>query len=202
MGLALAVAGVSDNFLGHSVVEHGRVLYFDEENPPDLVYSRFRKLGLKIADGQRIRYINNANARLDRSPDLFLEEAMDFEPSLIVLDSLTRFHGGDENNSGEMARLFSDGIKPLARETDAAVVLIHHANKTDSSSGYKRARGSGDITASVDAAFDVRQVDLNLLEIHNFKSRRQAQGEVVYYSIVDTEGGRVELKNVSAPDVF
>ena len=101
---------------------------------------------------------NNAGIRLDGSDaDVLVEELSILEPALVVLDSLTRFHTEDENHAGAMAALFHNAIKPLARETGAGVVLIHHANKTDSNSSYKRSRGSGDITASVDSGFDVRE---------------------------------------------
>jgi len=62
--------------------------------------------------------------RLDCNPDEFIEEAMDYNPALIVLDSLTRLHTEDENQAGAMSKLYNDGIKPLARETAAAVVFL------------------------------------------------------------------------------
>lgn len=202
MALALAVADEGENFLGHSVLEHGRVLYLDEENPPDLIYSRFTKLGMDREAAKNIRYINNFGIRLDgRDAMSVIEEALDFEPVLIVLDSLTRFHTEDENHAGAMAGLFHNAIKPLARETGAAVVLIHHANKSDSNSSYRRSRGSGDITASVDCGFDVREIGEGALAIANFKSRRQAQGDTLYASITDTPGGKTEIVGGDVPEL-
>jgi hypothetical protein len=202
MALAAAIAGGQNEFLGKPVREHGRVLYFDEENPEDLVYDRFRKLGMTRDTAKNIRYISNYGVRLDkRDADNVVEEALDFEPTLIVLDSLTRFHTEDENHAGAMAGLFNGAIKPLARETGAATVLIHHANKSDSNSSYRRSRGSGDITASVDCGFDVREVGIGSLAVANFKSRRQAQGETIYVSIVDTPQGTVELIGGEQPEL-
>lgn len=201
MGMAIAVAGEDDNFLGFNVANHGRVLYFDEENPEDLIFSRMNKLGMSEFAAKNIRYLNNVGIRLDKQADDVIEEALDFEPTLVVLDSLTRFHTEDENHAGAMASLFHNAIKPLARETGAAVVLIHHANKTDSNSSYKRSRGSGDIPASVDAGYDVREVGENSLAVANFKSRRQAQGTTFYVSIVDSSTGGVELAGGSAQHV-
>jgi hypothetical protein len=201
MDLTTAVAGNRPEFLGHPIAEHGRVFYLDEENPADLVYSRFTKLGMDKEAAKNIRYINNFGIRLDKGDaDSVIEEALDFEPILIVLDSLTRFHTEDENHAGAMAGLFHHAIKPLARETGAAVVLIHHANKTESNSSYRRSRGSGDITASVDCGFDVREIGESALAIANFKSRRQAQGNTLYASIVDVADGRVELVGGDVPE--
>lgn len=194
MDLCLAVAGLRDEFLGRHVSEHGRVLYLDEENPEDLIYSRMHKLGMDDRVANNIRYLNNVGIRLDKQADDVIEEALEYEPSLIILDSLTRFHTEDENHAGSMAGLFHNAIKPLARETGAAVVLIHHANKTDSNSSYKRSRGSGDIPASVDAGYDVREVGEGSLAVANFKSRRTAQGDSFYVAITDIADGKVELR--------
>lgn len=202
MALALAIADPErTKFLNRDVTEHGRVLYLDEENPEDLIYNRLHKLGLTRSVASNIRYLNNLGLRLDKQGDELVEEALDFEPTLIVLDSLTRFHTEDENHAGAMAGLFSNAIKPLARDTGAAVVLIHHANKTDSNSSYKRSRGSGDITASVDAGYDVREVGENSLAVANFKSRRSAQGDTMYVTIKDTGEQSVELVGGSTQDV-
>lgn len=194
MDLALAIAGETETFLGRTVLEHGRVLYLDEENPEDLVYDRMHKLGMSESTASNIRYLNNIGIRLDKQADELIEEALDFEPTLVVLDSLTRFHTEDENHAGSMAGLFHNAIKPLARETGAAVVLIHHANKTDSNSSYKRSRGSGDIPASVDAGYDVREIGEGSLAVANFKSRRNAQADTFYVAITDTPDGKVELR--------
>lgn len=192
MGMAIAVAGGRDTFLGRPVVEHGRVLYVDEENPEDLIYHRLHKLGLDEKTAKNIRYLSNEGIRLDRQADELVGEALDYSPELIILDSLTRFHTEDENNAGAMASLFNDALKPLARQTGAAVVLIHHANKTDSNSSYKRSRGSGDITAGADCGYDVRAVAERTVAISNYKSRRSAQQDTFYVSIKDIED-RVEL---------
>lgn len=187
MGMAVAVAGGSDSFLGRSVAEHGRVLYVDEENPEDLIYHRLHKLGLTKEVAKNIRYLSNEGIRLDRQADDLVGEALDYDPALIILDSLTRFHTEDENNAGAMAALFNDALKPLARQTGAAVVLIHHANKTDSNSSYKRSRGSGDITAGADCGYDVRAVAERTVAVSNYKSRRAAQQDTFYVSIKDVE---------------
>jgi AAA domain-containing protein len=192
MGLAIAVAGGQDTFLGRTVCEHGRVLYVDEENPEDLIYHRLHKLGLNDEIAKNIRYLSNESIRLDRQADELVSEALDYEPELIILDSLTRFHTEDENNAGAMAALFNDALKPLARQTGAAVVLIHHANKTDSNSSYKRSRGSGDITAGADCGYDVRAVAERTIAVSNYKSRRAAQQDTFFVTIQDVED-RVEL---------
>lgn len=194
MSLALAVAQGADNWLNHKLVKGGKVLYFDEENPEDLIFDRFRKLGMSTTDATKIRYINNQGIRLDKMADELLEEALEWEPTLIVLDSLAAVHSADENSSSAMRSLYNDAIKPLARNTDAAIFLIHHVTKTDSNSSFKRSRGSGDIPASIDAGFDVREVGVSTLALAQFKSRRRQRSEhPLTVKIADTPDGGVEL---------
>jgi hypothetical protein len=192
MGMAIAVAGNAPTFLQRDVLTHGRVLYIDEESPQDLIYHRLHRLGLNPEIAKNIRYLSNENIRLDKQADDIVTEALDYDPELIILDSLTRFHTEDENNAGAMATLFNDALKPLARKTGAAVVLIHHANKTDSNSSYKRSRGSGDITAGADCGYDVRAIAERTVAVSNYKSRRAAQSDTFFVTIQDVED-RVEL---------
>jgi hypothetical protein len=191
-------------WLNKPVVEGpGRVLYFDEENPEDLIFDRLFRLGMTLGDVPNLRYINNQGLRLDRHADDMIEEALDFEPSLIVLDSLTRFHTGDEDKAGFMAALYNDALKPLARESQAAVVVLHHANKSDANSSYRRSRGSGEIIANADCGYDVRVAGVNAVTMAKFKSRRGMAGEVLNIAITDTaEGGVRVVGGASLPPAF
>lgn len=190
MGLAVAVAEGHAKFIGEKVCHHGRVLYIDQEQPEDDVHRRIHALGLsKAAADGTIRYLWDQRIRLDRNPDDLLEEAIDFQPELIVIDSLTRVHTQDENNAGQVAALFNDGITPLARQTGAAVVLIHHDNKSD------EPRGSVDITASADNILHIRSVDNpSKFLLKQGKTRRRRQGEEKIIEILDLENGRISLQ--------
>lgn len=193
MAMAVAVAGGKHDFLGHAVVDPGRVLYFDEENPEDLAIERFSRLGMNAEVAENLRFIKDAGIRLDKEPDSVIDEAMAYEPTLIILDSLTRLHTEDENSAGAMSVLFNNAIKPLAREVDAAVVVIHHTNKSESSSSFKRSRGSVDITAFPDTAYDVMPNEDGSIKFKNFKARRKAQAETRFISLVDKPDGSIEV---------
>jgi KaiC/GvpD/RAD55 family RecA-like ATPase len=195
MSLAIAVADEGDTWLGRSISTHGRVLYIDEENGEEIVRQRLEKLGLDLDATENLRYVHQQGVRLDRYPERILDEAVAFDPVLIVLDSLTRFHTQDENSAGAMAALFNDAINPLARETGATVLLLHHVNKGDSTSGFGRARGSGDITASIDTGLDVREGGSGRINVYHFKSRRRSSGDIFQAEIVDTPEGGVAILN-------
>ena len=47
---------------------------------------------------------------------------------LVLMDTLRRFHSGEENDSGQMAELLGV-LEEIARHTGATIVLLHHTNK-------------------------------------------------------------------------
>ena len=199
LSLAVAMCDEHQKWLGYNMSNYGKVLYVDEENPHDLVYHRLKQLGL--VDHSNLRYLHRQGIRLDRNFDLLLDEAITFQPKMIVLDSLTRFHTQDENNAGAMASLFNDSINVLSRETGAAVIILHHTNKSDSNSSYIKTRGSSDIGAAVDGGIELRKTDQanNTFNLVHFKSRRTQAGGLTKVQICDTISGQVELVTTSEP---
>lgn len=197
MGLTAAMAEGWDKFLNHTLhVSPGKVLYVDEENPEDVVRTRLQLLGLN-KDNPNVRYLYRQGVRLDDHPEKLIEEALAFGPDLIVLDSLTRLHTSNENAAGEMAKLFNDGINPLARETGAAVIFLHHTNKSESNSSYSKARGSTDITASPDTGLELRKLDHDgAVNLINFKSRRGKTNTSIPFYIRELDENTVRLVNV------
>jgi hypothetical protein len=187
LSLAVAIANGEDKWIKWPLTHHGRVLYVDEENPYDVVYQRLHQLGLRNYDN--LRYLHRQGVRLDRRFDKFLDEAILYQPTLIVLDSLTRLHTQDENNAGAMAGLFNDSINALTKETGAAIMVIHHTNKGEANSSYVRTRGSSDIGAAVDCGLEARAVAPGIFNMIHFKSRRRQAGEVTAVEIRDTDTG-------------
>lgn len=196
MGVAVAVIEGWQTFLGLPVHHHGRVLYLDEENPDDVVFHRLHKLGLTQAGKRNLRYLWNVGVRFDRDPDLFLEEALDYGPTLIVVDSLSQVHTQDENSNGAMSALFKNAVQPLAREVDAAVVVIHHTNKGGTS------RGAISVEASVDNVIHMDPAHGNpgKFILRQGKSRRRLGGEELVVQIKDGDNNTVTLE-ANAPIV-
>ena len=197
LSLAVAMCDEHTKWLGYGMSNYGKVLYVDEENPHDLVYHRLKQLGL--VNHSNLRYLHRQGIRLDRNFDHLLDEAITYQPKMIVLDSLTRFHTQDENNAGAMACLFNDSINVLSRETGAAVIILHHTNKSDSNSSYIKTRGSSDIGAAVDGGIELRKTDQanNTFNLVHFKSRRTQAGGLTKVQICDTISGQVELVTTS-----
>lgn len=81
-------------------------------------------------------------------------EAATGEPvRFIVIDTLARcFGGNDENNARDMGA-FIEGCDNIKRETGATLLVVHHSGKDDG----KGARGSSAFRASLDAEFNVNR---------------------------------------------
>lgn len=189
MALATVMANENGVFLG-SKAEPGRVLYFDEENPDDVVWQRLLlKLGHKRFDA--LRYNLNVGLRLDRHPELLMQEVLLYRPKLIVIDSLARVHSKDENSFSEMSEILNGVLKPLARDSGAGVILIHHHDKA----GHGP-RGSSDIEAAVDGIMDVRGKPGEGHFWINTKGRRSS-GQSVHVELVDVAGGGVALRQAT-----
>jgi ribosomal protein L11 len=189
--LAAAILKGDHECIGQNIEAAGNVLLVDEENPVDVVYSRMLRFGLDpTAHAGKLRYLWNQHVRLDRDTHTLLDEALDYKPVLIGLDSLTRMHTVDENSNAEISALFNDAITPLARETGAAVVLIHHHDK-----GGNGSRGAGDIVNAADAAIDIHDIpgQANQFIMRINKSRRKPKGAELHVGIRDNPDGTLEL---------
>lgn len=147
------------------------VLILDRgENTLGIVQERFRRLGIK--DGNGLRHYGGwlGDVPAPGSP-LVMEYVTATNPKpMIIVDSLISFIDGDENSAVEM-RAFMRQPRQLA-SLGAGVVVIHHSGKAESSKQY---RGSSDIKASVDVAYEVEGLGdptrLERLILKAFKSR-------------------------------
>ncbi|GAR06156.1 hypothetical protein NGUA35_01350 [Salmonella enterica] len=72
---------------------------------------------------------------------------------LIVIDTLARCFGGNDENDARDMGAFIEGCDTIKRETGATVLVVHHSGKDDS----KGARGSSSFRAALDAEFNVRR---------------------------------------------
>lgn len=74
---------------------------------------------------------------------------------MIILDTLARcFGGNDENDSRDMGTFIRGGDE-LKRRTGATVLVVHHSGKDET----KGARGSSAFRASLDAEYRIRRED-------------------------------------------
>ncbi len=79
--------------------------------------------------------------------------ALDPAPVLIVVDTLARYYGGDENATADMGH-FVEACDRLKRSTGAQVVIVHHLNKSG------EFRGSTALVAAVDTRIDAKRDEM------------------------------------------
>lgn len=144
MALAAGVAlGESQAGLG---CNPGKVLIVDTENGAHETHRRVHALGLP---GTIEMYEPDDGKRFDLRTDLadlgrLLTEV---KPDLLILDSFRTLWGGEENDSGDVAKCL-DPLRNLVRKHKAGTILLHHSGKGNG--GY---RGSSAIGASAELGF-------------------------------------------------
>jgi predicted ATP-dependent serine protease len=144
--MAVAVAR-GDMFLGMRC-QKATVLYIDLENPACAVQERMQALIVEDSSvpGLKIWGQWNEPAPPQAGSDLLLTISKE-TPSLLIIDPLRYFHGAEENDSTEMARVMQY-LRALAAN-GCATVLLHHPAKSENSTG----RGSSVIRGACDLAF-------------------------------------------------
>lgn len=71
----------------------------------------------------------------------------------IVIDTLARCFGGNDENDARDMGAFIEGCDTIKRETGATLLVVHHSGKDDS----KGARGSSAFRAALDAEYSIRR---------------------------------------------
>jgi AAA domain len=126
-------------------------LNVDAENGPRLLRRRFTLAGIRpdgmlVADGTKIQ--------LPRKLGLLRELIVATGAELVILDSLRRLTPGlDEDSSRDMAPVIAD-LANLARETNAALVLLHHQS---SKPNAPPSRGSSAIEDQADVVMRLKR---------------------------------------------
>lgn len=93
----------------------------------------------------------------DAQVDIVIERARSVGARLVAIDPFQNVSAGvDENNAGELQPIW-EAIRRIKRETNAAVLLVHHANKSDGELSLRMARGSSRITGEADVIFIAQQ---------------------------------------------
>lgn len=158
MAVLLAVCvGLGRKFLGRFDCKQGRVLLLLHEDPERVTRRRVwrlcRGVGVDPRDLDEDLVIDTSTPfSFDEGEDLVrLHRTIEqVQPTLVVLDSLSRMHRCDENSKAEMGRALT-AWADLSRMHGITACVIHHFTKSsnpDASPGH-RMRGTGDLFALV-----------------------------------------------------
>jgi len=177
MLLDLALAYIAGRpWMGRFRTKGGRVLLVDEESPPALLRHRLLRLvngcgHLTDQDDLQVALGPGLCLARDASVDRLRNTIAACRPSLVIVDSLIRVHGSEENSASEMAKVFA-GVKSLVREFGCSVIFADHQKKPGLGivSQDLLLRGTTEKVAFVDTLLSLTRKDGALVVEHS-KSR-------------------------------
>jgi hypothetical protein len=150
MTLALAVA-TGATWLDFET-QQARVLFLDEDAGEDGTRERVAEClrGMLIDDAPQFDYMSMAGLQLDQDADAAKLEAIIREGlySLVILDAFGDLMSGDENSKEDTAPIMRN-LRRVADHTEAALLFIHHANKTGGYRGSSHIKGKLDLMVGV-----------------------------------------------------
>lgn len=157
----------------------GSVLIIDEEDNLRLLKNRLTLLGTRTADS--IHYISQGGIKIDNEEtcDDLAEFVAEHGVALVIIDSLVRVHGLDENSAGDMAKVFGNMQKII--NAGASILFTHHHKKQNGNSTPsqgEKMRGSSDILAAVDCHVTLER-DKRNDEILVFNQTKLRQSESI-----------------------
>ena len=129
--------------------EH-RILVIEEGGNEVKFAQRFRTADFK--GNVSIRFRKGSDLTSPQFTDALIAQVQEGDYDVLVLDPLQRMAPGvNENDAGEMGRLW-DNIHRIARECPSlAIILLHHFNK-GAQLGWQGIRGSSRTAGEVDVA--------------------------------------------------
>lgn len=191
-GVVIYIAGEGHNGLArriHAWAKHNAVavpeLMFISEAPTDLSNANN---AVRVAEAVQ-EIANNTGEK----------------PALIVIDTMARNFGGDENSATDVGQ-FVRNVDDLRRHWKATVLIVHHSGK-DSDRG---ARGSSALKGAVDAEYEVnRNEDDKIIRLIPHKMKDAEKPAPIAFELIGVEiadsmgnpisGAALTLVEYSAP---
>ena len=175
ISLAVNVA-LGTEWIGHKTIPN-KVLFIDEESGESWFMRRLKAtiLGALGDDNTQVEFICNAGFMLDDKSDAAEVKRLisDSGTKLVIFDALTDIMAGDENTKKDTQPVLS-ALKKMADKTGAAIIVIHHSNK---SGGY---RGSSAIKGAADLLIEIKSEDDS--EWISFRSEKVRHIEYVKFT--------------------
>ncbi len=200
--LALCVAGRKP-FLGQFTIPHQRnVLILDKENHAKHIKERLISLGASMDAFVWFNFDEGFQLDKEEHVAALLRYVEQESIGLIVLDSLIRFHKGDENDSRQIAVVFGNLKRITAK--GVSVICTHHHRKElfQGATSPNSLRGSSDIFAAVDSHIALSYQKKERVVIFAQHKLRQApvQDEFAAKVMADTALGTVCLEYIGEYD--
>ncbi len=113
---------------------------------------------------------------------------------LIVVDTLSQFFGGGDENGPDMA-LFVSNLRRLSQDYETAILIVHHGNATN-----ERERGHSSLRCNVDVGFQCIPINgdkgqIEGLRLKNDKQRDTGKNDALILKLQPTTYGKGEEDN-------
>ncbi len=152
MALALACGVARGRPAAGIRCEQGNALIFDAENGPKLIARRLR--AAQVFPDLAVQPVDAGGLRFSQDLDWMREMIEREGASLVVFDSLRVLSSGAKESDADEMEPIITRLKQLARDTGAAVVLIHHRGKSE----VNDYRGSSVILDQADMLYTLGRV--------------------------------------------
>lgn len=153
------------------------VLWIDCDNGQDRLERRLAALGCghKAQKNTPLYFVSFPNppfvAKKPAAIKIVIDHALSVEAKLIVFDNLGTISGGADENSSQMVAVMA-GLRQIAEKAGAAVVCIHHRNKSEQVRAGNSLRGHSSIEGAVDLALLIgRDEGSDIVNVKATKSR-------------------------------
>lgn len=172
--------------MGHKLTK-GKVLYLSMEDGAAVIHGRLHDIADAFEPLQKYAVLEALDESLTIIPgtrgdfDLMTMESHGIDLNvcatgrrLLILDTLSMSHTGDENKTSEMAAVVGNAQR-LARNTGCAVLMLHHAAKSAALNGQmdmqQAARGATALVDNIRCAFFMQTMTEDEAKAHGIAKR-------------------------------
>lgn len=131
------------DLFGWGGIPGGRAMLMAAEDPVPVLHGRIAALASRMGEDERGYFAELAEIYptygqggdlLDGGATAGRITELGRGKRLIIIDTLSRWHSGDENDRADAARVMRT-LEKIAKETGAAVVFLHHTSKAAALNG-------------------------------------------------------------------
>jgi hypothetical protein len=188
-------------FAGKFQTSAGPVLHLDGELGETRTLRLYRRLGrgegidvVQLARNGLLHYLDLAKPGSQRDPAEWVRIIREKSISLVILDPVVSFYGGDENDATAVRAWWNSAVQPM-QSAGAAVALVHHSRKGSqlvADNVSDSVRGSGDWRGAPDLCADIRPDPKNrhLLRVEVSGSRLSSEPPPFYLRVEEHDGGQ------------
>lgn len=174
LSLASAIAS-GESWVCHFPTKQGPVLIIDEESNVRGMQGRLQMMenAHPIGLDAPIHFAIGHGIRLDTPEGMMAIDALlnQHKPVAVFLDSFTRFHGGNENSSGEMAGVFRNAKALMQAHKTIFIFLDHIRKKSFINDIDEMIRGSSEKKAWPDSIIYLTGMEKGLIRVDHIKMR-------------------------------